>query len=466
MNKSQELTNILIKSLSLIFALTIFMLVVSSSYAASPQAITALSNNPLLEYAPDSVLLKFKPSTSTAQKLSARALFNGKKVRGYSLVEGLEHIQLGKGNTVERAIEHLQRLPFVEYVEPNYVRRANTNDTFYDLQWGLNNIGQIILGVIGTNNADIDAEEAWTISTGNSDFVIAVIDSGVEYSHEDLANNAWINSSEIPNNSIDDDGNGYIDDVYGWDFFSNDSDPMDVGHGTHVAGTICAEANNGIGVSGVAWQCNIMALRFLGPDGGFTDDAIAALSYAVDMGVKLSNNSWGGGGYSQSLYDAIQNAGSNGHLFVAAAGNGGIDEIGDNTDFIPFYPSSYNLDNIISVAAIDNQDQLAGFSNYGANSVDVGAPGVNIVSTMSSSYYWGSGTSMAASHVTGIAALIYDVHPDWGPLQVRDRIYNTVRPIDALSGIITTNGVVNAYNALLEPITPPVAPAIILLLIL
>ncbi|MCU7938827.1 MAG: S8 family serine peptidase [gamma proteobacterium symbiont of Bathyaustriella thionipta] len=461
MNKSQMSINIVISTLLLIGVITLLTLIVSSSYAASPQAIAALSNNPLLAYAPDSILVKFKAFASPAQKRNVRAFVNGEKMRGYRLVEGLEHIQLSRGKNVARTIESLSQQPFVEYAEPNYVRHANTNDTFYNYQWGLNNTGQDILGVIGTNNADIAAEAAWTMSTGNPDFVIAVIDSGVEYTHEDLAANIWLNSGEIPDNGVDDDDNGYIDDIYGWDFFSNDNDPMDKFHGTHVAGTICAEANNGIGVSGVAWQCKIMALRFIGPDGGFTDDAIAALNYAVDMGVKLSNNSWGGGGYSQSLYDAIENAGMNGHLFVAAAGNDG-----ENTDAIPHYPSAYNLDNIISVAAIDNQDQLAGFSNYGANSVDVGAPGVNIASTMLSVYYWGSGTSMAAPHVTGIAALLYDSHPDWTPLQVRDRIYNTVRPIDALNGITTTNGVVNAYHALLEPIPPPDALSALILLLL
>ena len=460
-NKSHKLTNNLIKYFSLILITTVFMLVISPSYAASPQAIAALSNNPALEYAPDSVLVKFKPSASPTQKLNARALVNGEKIRGYGIVQGLEHIRLGKGKEVVIAIDLLQKLPFVDYAEPNYVHRANTNDPLYGLQWGLNNTGQVILNVQGTVDADIDAEETWSITTGNPDFVVAVIDTGVDYNHEDLTNNKWINAGETPANGIDDDGNGYIDDIYGWDFFSNDSDPMDDGHGTHVAGTICAEGNNGVGVVGVAWQCKIMALRFIGPDGGLTADAIAALDYAVNKGVKLSNNSWGGGGFSQSLYDAIQIAGINGHLFVAAAGNGNAAGIGYDTDLTPHYPSSYDLDNIISVAATDNQDKLAGFSNYGLNSVDVGAPGVDIASTMLGGYYWNTGTSMAAPHVTGIAALILGTHPDWTPLQVTDRIYNTVRPIAALDGKTVTGGVVNAYDALaiVIPSLPPIAPS-------
>lgn len=438
-----------------------FVLMTASTYslAASQQASLALSNNPTLEYAPDAILVKFKPSTSSTQKVDARILVHGEIVRGYGLVQGLEQIQLGKGQGVERAIEVLQRLSFVEYAEPDYVLRADTNDTYYDLQWGLNNTGQDIRGSIGTPDADIDAEEAWSMSTGDPAFVAAVIDTGVEYTHEDLVNNRWINSGEIQGDNVDNDGNGYIDDIYGWDFFGNDNDPMDEeGHGTHVAGTICAEGNNGLGVSGVVWQCKLMALRFLGPNGGYTSDAIAALNYAVDKGVRVSNNSWGGGGYSQSLYDAIQNAAVMDHLFIAAAGNGGFDGIGDNTDSTPHYPSSYDLDNIISVAATDNRDQLASFSNYGPVSVDLGAPGVDIASTMLSSYYWNSGTSMAAPHVSGVVALILDLHPEWTYAQVRDRIFNTVRPIDALNGKTATGGLVNAYEALLVPLAVPDAP--------
>ena len=289
---------------------------------------------------------------------------------------------------------------------------------------------------------------------------MSVIDTGVEYTHEDLRNNAWVNPNEIGGDGLDNDGNGYVDDVYGWDFFAGDSDPMDEeGHGTHVAGTICAEGNNSIGVAGVAWNCNIMALRFLGPDGGYTSDAISALEYAVAQGVNISNNSWGGGGYSQGLYDAIQAAGGHGHLFVAAAGNGGGDGIGDDTDSTPHYPSSYNLDNVISVAATDNRDQLAGFSNYGVNSVDLGAPGVDIASTMLASYYWNSGTSMAAPHVAGVAALILSNHSNWGYVEVKDRIMHSTRAIAALAGKTVTGGIINAHNALLESTTPPSAPS-------
>ena len=430
-----------------------------SARAASPQAMAALSKDPGLGYAPDSVLVRFKGSASPADKRQARSLVNGARIRGYGVVKGLEHMQVGKGQGVERAVERLQQLPFVDYVEPDYVRRADTSDTYYGYQWGLNNTGQDIGGVTGTAGADIDAEGAWTLSTGDPDLVVAVIDSGVEYTHEDLWNNAWINHGEIAGDNVDNDGNGYVDDVYGWDFFASDADPYDEnGHGTHVAGTICAEGNNGRGVSGVAWGCKVMALRFLGPDGGYTSDAISALEYAVAKGVRLSNNSWGGGGYSQALYDAIDSAAASGHLFVAAAGNGGTDKIGDDNDVSAHYPSSYDLANVIAVAATDNRDRLADFSNFGAQGVDLGAPGVDIASTMRSGYYLSSGTSMATPHVTGVAALILGRHPDWSYVDVRDRLLNTVRAVDSLTGKTVTGGVVDAYEALLEPAVAPTAP--------
>ncbi len=428
--------------------------VASAADAASRQSAQALSDDPVLEYAPDTVLIKFKPSAQPAQKRQAYAAVGGQKIRGYDLVRGLEHLQLGRGQRVEQAVERLQQLPFVEYVEPDHVLRADTNDTYYYLQWGLENTGQDIRGTVGTDDADIDAEFAWVIKTGDPNFVVAVIDTGTDYNHPDLDSNIWTNPGEIPSNGVDDDGNGYIDDIHGYDFWSNDADPMDEnGHGTHVAGTICAESNNEQGVAGVAWQCKIMALRFLGPNGGYTSDAISALDYAVSKGVKVSNNSWGGGGYSQSLYNAIQNANTSGHLFVAASGNSS-----DDTDSKPHYPSSYSLGNIISVAATENQDRLSSFSNFGANTVDVGAPGTNIVSTSQGGYWWMSGTSMAAPHVTGLAVLIWDLHPTWDNIQVRDRIYNTVRPLAALAGITVTGGIINAYEALLEPVAAPSAP--------
>ena len=284
------------------------------------------------------------------------------------------------------------------------------NDTYFNLEWGLHNTGQTIQGQVGIADADIDCPEAWDLSTGNASFVIADIDTGMQWTHPDLDGNVWSNPGEIAGNGIDDDGNGYIDDTRGWDFYSVDNNPDDGdGHGTHTAGTIGAEGNNGIGVVGVNWQCKIMPLRFLGPFGGSTSDAILAVNYAAAKGVRVSNNSWGGGGFSQGLFDAINAAKAVGHVFVAAAGNNG-----SNNDSSPFYPASYNLDNLISVAATDNRDNRASFSNYGAVSVDLGAPGVNVASTYTASgYAYLSGTSMATPHVTGVVALVEALNPSW-----------------------------------------------------
>ena len=267
----------------------------------------------------------------------------------------------------------------MEHAEPNYLVYANISppdDTHFNRLWGLHNTGQNVNGTNGTNDADIDALEAWDVTTGSSDVVVAVVDSGVDINHPDLAANIWTNPGEIPGNGIDDDGNGYIDDVNGWDFYVNDNDPRDAdGHGTHVAGTIAAAGNNAAGITGVSWSAQIMALRFLDAWGnGITTDAIAAIEYAAAMGADIINNSWGGGGYSQSLKEAIEASGA---VVVCAAGNSGW-----NTDaFIAHYPSNYNSANIIAVAASDQDDSRAFFSNYGPFSVDVAAPGTNIYSS-------------------------------------------------------------------------------------
>ncbi len=278
---------------------------------------------------------------------------------------------------VEEAVETYEASPDVEYAEPDYILKpsqtTSANDSDYPKLYGLNNTGQ----TGGTADADVDAPEAWNATTGDTGTVVAVIDEGVDINHPDLKNNIWTNPSETAGNGIDDDKNGYVDDVNGWDFYNNDAtvydrDPVSGAgdeHGTHVAGTIAAEGNNNLGVVGVNWKANIMPLKFLGPNGGYTSDAVEALNYAVNKGVKISNNSWGGGGFSQALYDAINRADTAGHLFVAAAGNDGV-----NNDTTAHYPSSYTSANIISVAATDSKDALASFSNYGSSSVDLAAP--------------------------------------------------------------------------------------------
>ena len=397
-----------------------------------------------LDAVPGQILVKFRGGDARVHSI-ARRMVNGQRIRELEGVPGLEHLEVRMDT--RQAIAFLSSLPFVEYAEPDYIVRptAVPNDQFIGLQWGVNNTGQSIRGITGVADADIDGFEAWDTRTSAASIIVAVLDSGVQWSHPDLDGNIWSNADEIPGNGIDDDNNGFVDDVRGWDFFDNDNNPDDPdGHGTHCAGTIGAEGNNGIGVAGVAWDVQIMPLRFIGPFGGSTSDAIAALNYAVANGAQISNNSWGGGGFSTALRDAISDAGAAGHLFVAAAGNNGV-----NTDSSAHYPSSYTNDNIISVAAIDNRDARASFSNFGASSVDLGAPGVDIASTYSgSSYVWSSGTSMAAPHVSGAAAVLWAANPTWTYTQVRDRLFATVRPTSAMNNITATGGVLNLQAAL------------------
>lgn len=409
------------------------------------RARLALEQNPQLVADPAGVIVQFRAGLGDAAKAALLRQVQGQSVIRYSIVPGLEKIETTIG--VDRALAALRADPAVEYAHPDYVLKAlaTPNDPSYGVLWGMRNIGQTVNGSTGTAGADIRAEQAWDVSTGDPNFVIADIDTGMQLNHPDLSANLWVNPGEVAGNGIDDDGNGYIDDMNGWDFWDRDSVPQDSGsHGTHTAGTIGARGNNGVGVVGVNWQCKIMVLKFLGPSGGYTSDAILAMQYATAKGVKVSNNSWGGGPFDQGLYNAINASKTVGHVFVAAAGNSGV-----NADNSPMYPAAYNLDNIISVAATDNRDNRASFSNYGATSVDLGAPGVNIYSTVpTNGYAYFNGTSMAAPHVTGVVALVYARNPTWTYQQVRSRILTTVRPVSSLAGITVTGGVLNASAAL------------------
>ncbi|MDA0970337.1 MAG: S8 family peptidase, partial [Planctomycetota bacterium] len=354
------------------------------------------------------------------------------------------------GATAEDVLGWASTTHGVAYVEPDFViNQASTpNDPDLSRLWGLHNTGQ----TGGVDDADIDALEAWNITTGSRDVVIAVIDTGVDYTHRDLAANAWQNPGEIPGNGVDDDGNGFVDDIYGYDFVNNDGDPMDDnGHGTHVAGTIGGVGNDGTGIVGVNWQISIMGLKFLSGGGsGSTSDAVRAVNYATimrrDHGINIvaTNNSWGGGGFSQSLSDAIEGGGNAGILFIAAAGNEG-----NNNDTFPGYPASMTSEAIISVAATDSSNNLAGFSNYGATSVDVGAPGVGIYSALPGNGYASySGTSMATPHVAGIVGLLAAANPNLTAAEIRTAILDTAVPISSLNGRVATGGLANAAAAL------------------
>src|SRR5215217_892655 len=329
------------------------------------------------KFAPGEVIVKFKENVGPGARANVRSQVGLKKEKDLDLIKA--ELAKVEGRSVEDAVRVLERRPEVEYAQPNftYYLAGYADEPRFGELWGLNNTGQNG----GTPNVDINALEASAITQGDSQLVVAVIDDGVDFSHPELASRAWTNPGEVPNNNLDDDNNGYVDDVNGWDFYNRDKTVHDPGvdaHGTHVSGTIAASVN-GQGVVGVAPNVKIMALKIMGPNGGETSDAILAIQYAKAEGAKISNISLGGSSYDQGLYDAINNSGS---LFVAAAGNGGDDGIGDNNDVLPDYPSSYDLPNILSVAAVDNQGKLASFSNYGATSVDISAPGVGILSSV------------------------------------------------------------------------------------
>ena len=389
-------------------------------------------------------------SVSAVDDLLNLDLLGGQVVRGLGL-EGMVLIETNPDFDSEYVVQTLSSYDTVEYVEHDliYQMQSYPNDAFFSSLWGLHNSGQNG----GTVDADIDAPEAWQLATGGSSVVVGVIDTGVDYTHDDLIQNIWTNPGEIAGNDIDDDGNGFVDDVHGFDFANNDGDPMDDhGHGTHVSGTIAGVGNNTTGVTGINWSSSIMALKFLSGSGsGSSSDAVRAVNYATMMrttygvNVRLTNNSWGGGGRYAPLESAIRSSLQADMLFVAAAGNNG-----ENTDQSPHYPSNYNVANVISVAATDRNDELASFSNYGRNTVDLAAPGVSILSTVpNGGYSYFSGTSMAAPHVAGVAALAWSAMPNASYVEIRDAIYAGVDPVAGLNGMVATDGRLNAHQTMI-----------------
>ena len=417
-------------------------------------------------YAHGRILVKFKAAEQARGQISAGAL-NALSQIGGRVTRSIEAIGVHVVSTpqpIGRAIESLYRSGIIEYAEPDFRVKAiakTPNDPSFDQLWGLKNTGQYINGTDspgnGTPDADIDAPEAWGIRTASDSVIVGVVDTGIDYLHQDLSANMWTNPKEIPSNLIDDDGNGIVDDVFGADFVDYDGDPMDemsyydVYHGTHVAGTIGAKGNNGIGVAGVGWKAKVMALRFLDAYGsGWTSDAINAINYA--LAIKAANgykrmilsNSWGGGGYSSALFDVIALARDQGVLFVAAAGNDY-----SNTDVSPTYPAGYALANIVSVGATDFNDHKPDFSNYGCSSVDLSAPGVDVYSTQRyDRYQYLSGTSMATPHVSGMAALIWSQRPTMTWKSIKSALLNSVEPKDQLKAQSMTQGRANLNKAI------------------
>ena len=409
--------------------------------------------NPALEYDPTSVMVMFVRGTSERQKALIRDSIGGMTVETWDSFPGLEHLAI-KGR-VEDAVAVVSVLgemtQLVEFVEPDFVAHLNelTNDTAFGSLWAMNNTGQVVNGDTGTAGADIDANLAWDVVTGSTSMVVGMADSGFNSTHEDLAANRWTNPGEIANNGIDDEGNGKIDDVWGWDFYNNDNNPTDDnGHGTHTAGTVGAVGNNGKGVVGVCRVVKLAGLKIGSRNGSILLSAgISAVNYCIAKGIKVSNHSWGGGSFSNSFDAVVTSARTAGHMLVCAAGNNGA-----NSETAPQYPASYAQDNIIAVAATTNDDGLASFSNYGSTRVDLAAPGVTIFSTYiktnsNKHYSYLSGTSMSAPHVTGAVALVWSQNPSWTYAAVRTKLFSTVRPIPALTGKCVTGGVLNVNNA-------------------
>ncbi|HEV8485500.1 MAG TPA: S8 family peptidase [Blastocatellia bacterium] len=465
-------------SFALMFA--VLMSVVISRVSVDSTA----SSDSQVTYAGDQILVKFKAETGAfvlAQSGTSDSLLGeGTSTAALSPAEldGSYVINLNGKMSVEDAVAQASKDPRVEYAEPNflcYKTDTTPNDPFFGEMWGLNNSGPSTSSVKA--GADISAIRAWDLTTGSEAVVVAVIDTGVYLQHVDLASNAWVNPREVRGNGLDDDGNGLVDDVNGWNFFANNNhvytDASADGHGTHVAGTIGAVGNNGLGVTGVAWQVKLMSLKFLDKTPGAIDGAVRAINYAIEqkrrgVNVKVINASWISSGDSRALHDAIAAAGTAGILFVCAAGNGGADSIGDDNDGSPTFPASWtDLPSLISVAALDSGDNLARFSNYGRTSVTVAAPGVDILSTYppdgssaSDSYAYMEGTSMATPHVTGIAALLAARYPALVPAEIKQRIIATVQPLPGLVGKVNASGRVNAYNALSNSIPGAERPSI------
>ena len=428
-------------------------LLLSNDNAVSAEAAISVSG----QFVPNELLIKFKSGTSEKGRVQSLSFING-KVAEHIVTKAMEEAGAGDGiyvvNTsvdVFSAISRMKGESNIQYAEPNWIcthQAASTDPYFTNASlWGMD----------ATNQFGSQASTAWAAGhTGSASVFVGVIDEGIQFNHPDLNGQIWTNPFD-PVDGKDNDGNGFIDDIHGWDFAGNNNTIYDGGtngsldkHGTHVAGTIGAKANNGVGVVGMNWNITIISTKFLGSSGGTTANAIKAIDYLNDLknrhglNIVASNNSWGGGGFSQALSDAVTRANTANILFIAAAGNGGSDAIGDNNDAVANYPSNLPQANVIAVAAITSTGAKATFSNYGATSVDIGAPGSGIWSSTAYNIYSSySGTSMATPHVTGAAALYAAYHPGSSAATIKAAILNSATPTASLSGKCVSGGRLN-----------------------
>lgn len=407
------------------------------------------------DFVPGEYVVRLKPNMVMTNNLSMASML-GSYVKTTIPSLNIVVVKRPVFETIDSAVKTLGANSFVEIVEPNYIYHMNkeSNDPDFSKLWGLKNVGQKDpKGQVGVAGVDIDAVKAWDITTGSDKMIVAVIDTGIDYNHPDLKENLWTNEAEANGQAgVDDDGNGVVDDIHGYNAITGKGDSQDdQGHGSHCAGTIGGRGDNGVGVVGVNWNVKLMGVKFLDANGsGTLDNALKAIDYATKMGAKVMSNSWGGGRFSQTLMDAVKRSNEAGALFVAAAGNDG-----SNNDGTPTYPASFDVPNVLTVAAVDNRGGMASFSNYGKKTVHVGAPGVNIYSSTGGSYESMSGTSMATPHVAGVAALVWSHEPQMTGLELKQRLIQTSRPLASLKGRIKSGGLVNAYNALVNQEQPP-----------
>jgi len=401
------------------------------------------------EHVPGELIVGWKPGVRAAERAALIGARGGSVLHRFRTIDA-ERIRVD--GDLDSVLAALVADPRVAFAEPNTIVHADAlpDDPRFSEQWALRNTGQ----TGGAAGADVDAVAAWDVFTGSPDLPVGVIDSGIDLDHPDLAGNLWTNPGEIPGNQVDDDGNGYVDDVHGWNFVTNGPNcDDDFGHGTHVAGILAARTGNGIGVAGLAWRAQLVAIKFLDQSGsGTTAAAIEALEYATALGLRITNNSWGGPAYSEAMRAAIAAAGAAGQIVVAAAGNRAEDN-----DAVGHYPSNYDLPNVVAVAATDSRDALASFSNFGAASVDIAAPGTAILSCVpGGGYGLSSGTSMATPFVSATLALLIGRSPGLTTGQAIDLLLGGAEVLPSLQGRVVGARRLNALRAVSDPDT--VAP--------